>query len=638
MFLPGGRTIVTGGSEGAIEFWDLGDGRRTGSLFVEEMRGKSDMALSPDGKLLATVLESAGLAVWDVARREPLFRVGAAADRPVYLTSVVFSPDGTLIATTGEDRAVRLWNATSGEAFLVLRPGGTRQDRLTVPVFSPNGRLLASSDEAAISVWDLEAADGTRRFEHGKGHLAQPGAFTADGKQLICVEYQETAEVPPLGGAVCDWEIVLRDPTSGEKVRAWSAGRHQQFSGCNVRLAPHGKWLLGAFPSKLVIWELATGKVVRTIDSSVKTHHYPPHPHGIDISPDGSLVAVCQDDHTVGVWETATGRRRLEFAEAHTQYLPAVCISPGGRLAATAERRGSIRLWELPSAKHVRELRLGGIHLRSMAFSPDGKLLIAGGETLDRVRVRFGGVVKVWQVECGKLLHELEFEQRVRLMAISPDGKKLAVAACRLEFGGDEAGPPSAVHVMDLAKPRVIEKPLEIPSTAVSMAFDPGGTRLSTVDESATLRRWDLASGKKVYESAVTLKDERRLTYHAAHDASGSTVAVALGARISLRQTATGRELSSIPLKERNSERVAVSPDQRLIAVAEFCQMSDDTGRVKLLDAATGRVLATYASDRTWQTAIAFSPDGRSLIVGTGQGTALVYDVREAYKKLKAGK
>src|SRR5204862_6748250 len=134
-----------------------------------------------------------------------------------------------------------------------------------LPVFSPDGRLLASSDDEAMYVWDLEAADKTRRFAHEKHHRAQPYAFTPDGKQLVCAEYHETAVVPPLGGAVCDWGIVLRDAESGKKVRAWSAGREQRAYGCTLRLSPDGKRLVGAYPAKLVIWDLATGKVIRTI-------------------------------------------------------------------------------------------------------------------------------------------------------------------------------------------------------------------------------------------------------------------------------------------------------------------------------------------------------------------------------------
>jgi WD40 repeat protein len=259
-FLPDGKRLLASGSEGAIHTFDLRDGRRIGSLFLDDFGSKSDMALSRDGKRLAVVTNWKGFAVVDITTGKPLCRVKPGADRVAEFYSVCFSPDGDLIATTGDDRAVRLWHAATGEEFLALRMGGHEWERVWPPVFSPDGKLLSAEDGQAIYVWDLEAPDRARRLPHEKKHGARPAAFTPDSKQLICVEFHETADKAPLGGTLCDWEIVLRDAESTKKVRSWSAGRRDQYRGwCATRLSPDGKWLLGAYGNQRVLWEVATG-------------------------------------------------------------------------------------------------------------------------------------------------------------------------------------------------------------------------------------------------------------------------------------------------------------------------------------------------------------------------------------------
>jgi WD40 repeat protein len=647
-FLPDGKSLWAGGSEGAIHTFDLRDGRRTGSLFLEDMLSKSDMALSRDGKRLAVVTNWKGFAVVDADTGKPLSRLKPKADEPLELYSVCFSPDGDLIATTGRDRAVRLWHAATGAEFLALRMGGREWERVWPPVFSPDGRLLASEDGEAIYVWDLEAPDRARRLPHEKKHGARPAAFTPDGKQLICLEHRETAEKAPLGGTLCEWEIVLRDVESGKKaetlkkVRSWSAGRRDAYRGwCAMRLSADGKWLLGAYGNQRVLWEVATGKVAWKIDFPWEDNG-PPGRHAIDFSPDASLIAGA--GKTIDLWETATGGRRLGFPDGHADEVRSLCISTDGRLAVTSDHYGSIRLWELPSAKHLRELRLSNGMLRSVVLTPDGKLVIAGGERMEYgpERIGFGGIVKVWQVADGKLLHEVKFERRVQRVAIRADGKKLAVAAGAVDGpggpGGDGPGPPSAVHIIDLVRPQVMEASLEYPAGQITymtaLAFAKDGAHVSAVDNRATVRQWDIAAGKKLQQYSVLRKGEVPSSYAVGYDATGEWAAIGVRSRMTMREVATGKELLHIPLPEGKETYLAVSPDRRLIAAAVGRSDSNSPGELQVLDAATGRTLLKHPSDGTRQTAVAFSPDGKSVIVGTGLGTALVYDVREAYDKL----
>ncbi|MGH4010388.1 MAG: WD40 repeat domain-containing protein [Pseudonocardiaceae bacterium] len=73
------------------------------------------MALSPDGKLPATVGATGAIRLWDV-------RTGRAVGSPLAghvgrVNAVAFSPEGTLLASTGKDHTVLLWDIPTRQPF-----------------------------------------------------------------------------------------------------------------------------------------------------------------------------------------------------------------------------------------------------------------------------------------------------------------------------------------------------------------------------------------------------------------------------------------------------------------------------------------------------------------------------------------
>ena len=109
------------------------------------------IAVSPDGKTLATAGGDALVTLWDVALGAPRGTL-EGHERPV--ASIAFSPDGKTIATGGADRTVSLWNATSRAELITLR--GPKK-WITFLAFTPNGKTLASAFDGVptVSLWDV---------------------------------------------------------------------------------------------------------------------------------------------------------------------------------------------------------------------------------------------------------------------------------------------------------------------------------------------------------------------------------------------------------------------------------------------------------------------------------------------------
>src|SRR5262249_2369931 len=120
------------------------------------LRGHSDtvwtVAISPDGKLLASGSKDKTVKVWDVKTQKVLLTLtGHTGDAG----SLAFSPtDRNVLASGGcGDRSVKLWDIRTGKCTATL--AGHTKDIYCL-AFSPDGKTVVSgSEDKSIKLWDL---------------------------------------------------------------------------------------------------------------------------------------------------------------------------------------------------------------------------------------------------------------------------------------------------------------------------------------------------------------------------------------------------------------------------------------------------------------------------------------------------
>jgi WD40 repeat protein len=169
------------------------------------------------------------------------------------------------------------------------------------------------------------------------------------------------------------------------------------------------------------MWEVATGKLVRQL--KVKDNHDACH-HQIVFSPDGKTLVGGTTGHC---WDVATGKELRSFDWMNPESPLAVrmvAFSPDGKLVATGDPEGAIRLWDAATGKEIGPRKGHQGAITSVAYSPDGKTLISG--SADRT-------VGLWDVATGKEMRRLLKHAwgDVRSVAYSPDGKTIASANSR---------------------------------------------------------------------------------------------------------------------------------------------------------------------------------------------------------------
>ncbi|HSJ88587.1 MAG TPA: helix-turn-helix domain-containing protein, partial [Anaerolineales bacterium] len=139
--------------------------------------GLTNVAVSPDGKRIATSSLDGTARLWDTATGKELFTLQSHTDE---VWGVAFSPDGTRLVTSSSDHTAIVWDVVSGQALVILA-GHT--DGITLAIFSPNDggrRVATASDDGTAKIWDAKTGKELLTLSGETGRINSI-AFSPDG-------------------------------------------------------------------------------------------------------------------------------------------------------------------------------------------------------------------------------------------------------------------------------------------------------------------------------------------------------------------------------------------------------------------------------------------------------------------------
>ncbi len=259
---------------------------------------------------------------------------------------------------------------------------------------SPDGQWLAGSGSGGLTIW--HAATGAVRL-HRPDALAAHLAYTADGGALISARGLHT---PEKGSRAASVWVRTWDGATGTEIAKSSLTFDVGEVGQHA-LTADGTALLGFTPdARLRVWDLARGSEIATLDAQAADPSIErAMMHFMTLALDRKTL-VWQLGPTTLVWDLQTKKIRLKNFQAHPWSF-AVALSPDGKLLA-CHRGGPphiVQLWDCDAGKQVAELHGFGGHVYEMAFSPDGKLLATGDEF---------GTIRLMDVATGKEIAALK--------------------------------------------------------------------------------------------------------------------------------------------------------------------------------------------------------------------------------------
>ena len=197
-FSPDGQTVYAAGGEagivGIVRSWRTEDGAPL-HAFEGHLDAAYALAVSPDGKRLATGAYDQKIRLWDTAtgRETALLKGHNGA-----VNGLAFRPDGQVLASASSDRTVKLWSVAAGQRLDTLSQPTKEQ---TSVVFSADGKtLFGAGADNRIRVWSISAGakEGTNkivtsRFAHEGGILSL--ALSADGRLLASTATDRTLKL-----------------------------------------------------------------------------------------------------------------------------------------------------------------------------------------------------------------------------------------------------------------------------------------------------------------------------------------------------------------------------------------------------------------------------------------------------------
>ena len=321
----------------------------------------------------------------------------------------------------------------------------------------------------------------------------------------------------------------------------------------------------------------------------------------VDVSPDGRHTVSASADHTVRVWDLASGESRK--LTGHGDYVTDVRFI-GNQVAASASHDHTVRIWHLDDPSRDQVLRGHRDAVLTLDVSPDG-LRLASGSRDQRVGL--------FDLETGRVDFFEGHAGAINDVTFSPDGDELA-----------SAGEDGTVRIWDLAtgSSRVFRGHRD---GVLRVAFSPDGTRIASGSEDHGVRIWDRLTGKGFsLESHQGRVVDVLFTRDGEEVISGSEDGTIRFGNVETRErrvlTGHGRGIS----------RLVLSPDGRTLASAS----SDST--VRLWDVATG-LSRVFRGPELWIYDVAFSPDGRSLVSVGGDRMVRVYTVRRGSDRTLEG-
>ena len=300
----------------------------------------------------------------------------------------------------------------------------------------------------------------------------------------------------------------------------------------------------------------------------------------------------------------------------------ALAFTPDGK-SLVAGGHHELTVWDASTGKLTKRIRTRAERAYALTFLPDGTLAVAGGRPGQEGDVRLYNLaapaattldgVPVLDGVAGKAMAKqlLDADDSVLCLALSKDGKFLAAGGC-----------DRIVRVWETATGKLAQTIENHADWVLGVAFTADGKHLLTAGRDKTAKVWDLAAK----ESVLTFPEHQAIVYGVVAKADGS-LGVSVGADKSLRSWKPTGEGKQVKIVGGHSDDVFKIVAHPTLAVA-FTASADKT--VRSWDVEKLAPLKTFGGLSDFVYAVAVSPDGALVAGGTYDGEVRVWKTADA--------
>lgn len=607
---PDERLVAAAGPRqgSPVRIVDLESGRFVGNLQAQEGL-ITDVAFSPDGKHILTVVEKGFARLWQADG----FKAASNFKIPAHSAATIISADpgkpevvlagldriikrvfprdmatqvferghnelvtglkawagGRSLVSWGKDKLVLVWD---GEAGRILTQFKAHQEQVTEVAPNPTRNLVASYDhKSGIKVWDACQGLVGRTFSCGEsevhGLTFSPDGHTlfAGGRDMLVRAWDVRGRPMIAGFALAKIRPVKKQMKSDRKFKAMIEASSKAIKRGSYAMAHtllrDAQALPGYERSEValeLLWRMREhGSRVRLHGGwNRKSLETPSAVMDVRFSPSAITFLTAHADHAIRMWSTKTGEC-LKVLSGHTNLVACLDLSLNGREAISGSDDRTVRLWDLNTGRNVSTFKG---HLQSVscvAYSQDGTLVVSGS---------WDSTVRLWRLPEGSLLRAFKgHEDRVTAAVFINDSDHVV-----------SAGFEGLVKMWEVSSGRLLRELRGHKGRVTCMALSSQGDLLLTGSSDGTVRIWDVR---------------------------------------------TGACLNAAQISEAGVRAVACSPDQKFFATGT------EDAVVAIWNVSTGECQREFRGHSRELTSVQFSSNQRFVLSASSDGLVMIWEL-----------
>lgn len=441
-----GKWLATAAADHSVKLWDLATGQLARAL-AGHTAAVTSLRFSPDGARLFSGSADKSVRVWQVADGAPLGRI----DTPQPVTAVALIGTGERVATGGGDNNIRIWTTPTAAARSIA---GVSAAPAAIAL-GPDKKLLAVATAAGpIQIFDLAAGTVAKTLE---GHAGAVNGlrFQANGARLVSGGADKTLRV---------WDVANGQPVA--KIEGFAAPVEA------VAIHPNGNQVAsGLTDGAIALWKLdAPTQPERMIVGHAGKIS------GLIYNNDGGLLFTAGADGTVRGFQTGDGAQR--YAAQSGGPVHALALSADGNWLATAGEDKTLRVFNAGNGSPGPKPQFAGFTapVKSVTFSADGQLIIGGGIETIAFSLTTGEPVQAFAEQTG-----------IAGLASAGDKGEFVVSAA--------ADKSLRVYALSLVR--------QIPGhgqPVTALATMPAPNQLLSGSQDGTVRLWNVDNGQQMQQ------------------------------------------------------------------------------------------------------------------------------------------
>jgi len=443
LFLDDGNTVISGGDENRIMFWDVATTDPIRGTTLATSQTINDMTLSADKQYLAVALDEGIIEVWDLIARQ---KINTIKDPAIFenTTFITFLPNQRNILTGSADGFIRTWNI-SGSAPLWEVTSAAQNDHpeeinpvTSVLVTRDGTKFVVRFANDIIETWDLvnqkravsrslETApikrlaispdDQLLALQGGDAHVEFLTLENDDQNTKVSGTLPRGNPVSPNSELI---SIVPIDHIDQLELYSFSATAPEKLFTLydypvfgSVNYSPDSYMLASYIRGDFSYWSTASGRELKetlpkrtnlcyaiyrqdgsfivagsdngVIYSDSNLDHFcsvkrNPRTTSDVFLPDGSIIALSLQNQRVEIWAANIELQQHELITQARGDVMDVTISRDGKLLVTASNSGIIEIYNLETMDMIKSLELFTGPVNQVLFTNDGGYLIAGSD------------------------------------------------------------------------------------------------------------------------------------------------------------------------------------------------------------------------------------------------------------------